>query len=111
MHKKKARENFPRKFAKVTLIVDGKHTQLKWNSLAAKTLYKDEHNPITGELVGSLVKKNYYSHKTKKTSLNTQVAIEADGWVCWISPTSRPAGRWNDAKQFQEHLDNFLEGN
>jgi len=48
-----------------------------------------------------------YENQIDLTALNTQFAMAADSRIEWISPTSRPAGRWNDPKQFKEHLDSY----
>ena len=60
------------------------------------------------QIYGELHKSDYWSFKLKKPALITQFAIAADKRVEWVSSSSRPAGRWNDPKQFKEELDSYL---
>jgi hypothetical protein len=47
-----------------------------------------------------LTRKDYYCYKTKKSSLNTQVFIAADGFIEYISD-SMPYARWVDINQIK----------
>jgi len=64
--------------------------------------YENILDPLSDEYIGALHKKDYFSYKTTRISLNSQFAVETDNWICWIGSHSRPAGKWNDPKMINE---------
>lgn len=69
-------KNFPKQFSKISILLDGTHTEVEFSEKSAKFLYKDLPDEKRNTVVGPLVEKNYYSFKTGKCSyLNTQVYL------------------------------------
>jgi len=61
-----------------------------------------------GNKIGLLTKNDYFSFKLKKPALNTQVCMDFEGWINWVSK-SRPAGKWNDPAMMNDQLEEFVE--
>ena len=45
--------------------------------------------------------KKYFSYKTRKSSVTTQVAASHDGRIVWVSSISSPSGKYNDVSMMQ----------
>ena len=85
-----AQEYFQYPWNKVTIMLDGTHTPC--------FVY-----PTRNES-----KSDYYSFKLKNSALNTQVAILANGWICWVSDESGPAAIRNDPAMMNDHIMSYI---
>ena len=83
---------------------------IQFSKETATFLHKDKLDK-DGNPAGSISMRWYWSFKLKCACLNTQVCVDADMWVTWISPESLPAGRYgNDTTMLQgERLEEFLQ--
>jgi len=86
-------KRFPRRFSAVTLILDGKAFPLRAFCQAnANNLYYRK-----------MERADYmcYKHKPATTSMLLQIIVDPDMHVCYVNNTARPAGHWNDPKQWK----------
>jgi hypothetical protein len=94
-------KNFPPDYDGITIIVDGRHSLIRFVKSFAAVAYSKIDD------ASGLVELDYYSFKLKKSCLNTQMAVAADDYIEWVSDTSLPCSRWNDITQMKKHIESF----
>lgn len=93
-----------RHFQYITSIIDGRHSRIRYCQSTAH-----DHYVALGLTEGPLDHDAYFSFKSKKSALNTQMAIGLDMYVEWVSTYSLPAGEWNDITQIKDDLESLFE--